>query len=376
LNPRPVGPSTHSARVLVRKVADLPAAVSEALDFLGYDFSGRKVWVKPNLLSPHPPAHSVTTDPELIRCCVRDLKARGTATVWVADNPGGGLQGNIASYLEPTGAIEASEGCFHNIGETPVPLKLNSRIVPEVHVSRILFDCDVILNLPVLKTHGLTIITGAIKNLFGIIPGAQKGTLHTLAPAPSRFAELLVDIYQAVPRPVLTVMDALRGMDGQNGPAGGRALAVGKLITGANPVAVDAVSCRMAGIEPELVPTVRIAAERGLGPIAASDIGLEGDFERIPGFRLPFARLPDTMLPAIAGVYRITRRFPYLKARLCTECRRCADNCPVKAIAMRPLPRIDHRACISCFCCAEICPTRAMVVPGLWRGLAGRIFGR
>ena len=101
-------------RVLVRKVSDLSADVNEALDFLPYDFAGKRVWVKPNLLGPHLPEHGVTTDPDLIRNVVRELKRRGAATVWVADNPGGGLQRNVETYIAPTGVVEASEGCFRS----------------------------------------------------------------------------------------------------------------------------------------------------------------------------------------------------------------------------------------------------------------------
>ncbi|MBM3314933.1 DUF362 domain-containing protein, partial [candidate division WOR-3 bacterium] len=122
-------PGPGRERVLVRKVSDLPAAVTEALDFLEYDFRDRKVWVKPNLLSPRPPADSVTTQPELIRLVVRELRRRGAAEVWVSDNPGGRLQGDVASYIAPTGAVEASEGCFVEPARDPVLLPLKSRFV-------------------------------------------------------------------------------------------------------------------------------------------------------------------------------------------------------------------------------------------------------
>ncbi len=368
---------THISRVLVRKVTDLGAAVAEALDFLEYEFAGKRVWVKPNLLGPHQPEHGVTTDPELIRWMVRGLKARGASNVWVADNPGGGLQRNVSSYVEPTGVPEASEGCFRGISETPVVLPTRSRFVSEFRASHIVTEADVILSLPVFKTHALTILTGAIKNLFGIIPGGQKAHLHTLARSGYEFGELLVDLYQAVPVPVLTIMDALRGMDGQDGPSGGRVLKIGKVLASRNPVALDTAMAAMAGAEPTLIPTTRVAAERGLGPGRMQDISIEGDFAPIKGFRLPSVRLASGVTGLAASiVYPLVQRRPVLDRRLCNNCRRCEENCPTKAIALEPYPVIDRAKCISCYCCAELCPEKAMSVPSPLRGFVQRVTGR
>ncbi len=367
----------HPYRVLVRKVADLSVAVAEALDFLGYDFAGKNVWVKPNLLGPHPPEHSVTTDPEIVRFLVRGLRTRGAKDIWVADNPGGGLQRNLSSYIKPTGVVDASEGCFRSISETPVTIPTKSRFVAEFRVSRILTEVDVILNLPVFKTHALTLLTGAIKNLFGIIPGAQKSYLHTVVKSSYEFAELLVDIYQSVPVPVLNIMDALRGMDGQNGPSGGRVLKLDTLLTGRNPVALDSVMAMMAGAKPAAIPTNRIAAERGLGPADPAEIEITGDFTVVRGFKLPSTRVA-AMAAGVAGsaVYRLLQRRPLCSKGICTRCRRCADNCPTQAIAMSPYPVIDRKECIMCYCCAELCPEKAMTVPGPLRGLIQNITGR
>ena len=245
-----------------------------------------------------------------------------------------------------------------------------------VFVSRLLFECDLILNLPVFKTHALTILTGAVKNLFGIIPGAQKGRLHVIAPAPADFAELLVDIYQAIPVPVLSIVDATRGMDGQSGPNAGRVLALNRLIAGPNPVAVDAVLARLAGIAPAAVPLTRIAAGRGLGPIEADRIDITGDAGTIPGFRLPL-RLGSGPVPRLVrAFYALSSRRPVVTRSRCTRCGSCAENCPAGAIVMSPHPRLDRRKCIKCFCCAEICPEHALLVPGNWTALYQNLLGR
>ncbi len=369
-------PPAARERVLVRRVADVGLAVNEALDFLGFEFAGRRVWVKPNLLSSSPPELSVTTDPEVVRHCVRGLRRRGASQVWVGDNPGGGFKGTMEEFVTPTGIIEASEGCFVDASAHPGTLRLESRFVPQVAVSGLLLDADVILNLPVLKTHALTFLTGAIKNMFGIIPGRQKTRLHGKARSAYQFSELLVDIFAAIDKPVLNIMDALRGMDGQSGPSSGRVLSIGKLLAGRNAVAIDAVMALMAGADPERIPMLRIAAERGLGPIRHDQFDIEGDFSPIPGFRLPGPAIANIGTFLSGYYYTASRSRPLLKARLCTECRQCADNCPVEAIRMSPLPVIDRKKCIACYCCVEICPAHALVVGKGLRGIWNRVSGR
>ncbi len=364
-----------SSPVLIRHVADLPCAVKESLDFLGYDFSGQRVWVKPNLLGAYRPEDGVTTDPELVRCVVRELRRRNAADVFVFDNPGGPLKTDVVTFVRPTGVVEASEGAFR-IPSRPVSLKLQSRFVAEIPVAPFIFDADVIVNLPVFKTHALTVLTGAVKNLFGIIPGGHKSFLHSVTKTVAEFAELLVDIYRAVPVPVLTVVDALRGMDGQNGPSGGRVLSLNRVVAGRDPLAVDAALAVLAGARPEHVPVSKVAIERGIGP-SSDDLKLVGDAAPIPGFRLPSLAVAAGVTRLAGSIaYRLLQRRPLLIRRRCIRCQRCAESCPARAITMATLPVVDRQRCIMCFSCVELCPERAMIVPGRLHGLVRSTFGR
>lgn len=363
-------------RVLVRRVGELSSAVGEVLDFLDWDFCGQRVWVKPNLLAPHPPERSVTTDPDLVRTVVHQLRARGAREIIVGDNPGGSLHGRVEDFLRATEVVRASEGCFRNIAQSVAVLKLDSRFVSEVPVSAVLNQVDVILNLPVFKTHALTLLTGAVKNLYGVIVGGQKTALHTRARSPDDFAELLVDCYQAIKVPTLHIMDALRGMDGQMGPSAGRVLKIGKLLAARNGVALDSVMALMAGIQPAEIPLLRIAGARGLGPITAEAIEIAGDFEVIPGFQLPTRHF----LGAIAGIagliYPWLQRYPILVRDRCVYCKRCAENCPAQAMKLAPDPTVDRQRCILCYCCVEICPEQALRIPGQYEGIVDNLIAR
>jgi uncharacterized protein (DUF362 family)/NAD-dependent dihydropyrimidine dehydrogenase PreA subunit len=362
-------------RVLVRKFVALEQTVTEVFDFLGFDFVGKKVWVKPNLLAPHPPERSVTTNPELIRLVVSELKRRGASQIWVGDNPAGVHKTPLEQYLKPTGVVEAAEGHFVNPGLEVFNLPLRSRFVPEIPVSGLVQKADVILNLPVFKTHGLTVITGAVKNIFGIIPGGHKTYLHSVARNGREFAELLVDIYQAVPIPILNIMDGIRGMDGPNGPSGGRVLKLGMVIASRNAVALDAVMVLLAGGKPERIPLLQIATERGLSPIGQNEIEIAGDFQPIRGFRLPPVELASAVSKVSTLIYPLLRRTPHLNRRRCIQCGECALNCPVKAINLAPYPVVNRKKCIACFCCAEICPVQAMAIASLPKSLLLRILG-
>jgi ferredoxin len=185
-----------------------------------------------------------------------------------------------------------------------------------------------------------------------------------------------VDIFQALPVPVLTVMDALRGMDGPSGPSNGRVLGIGKLLAGRNAVAVDAVMAMMAGTKPDRVPMLRIAAGRGLGPGRLDVSDVQGDSTPVPGFRLPTILVANVGTFLSGWAYTATASRPILTPDRCTRCGRCAESCPVDAIALAPMPAIAFRRCISCYCCVEVCPERALAVRrgigGLLRRLASR----
>ncbi len=356
--------------VLVLDATRLAEATREALDFLDTSFAGKRVWVKPNLLSPHPPERSVTTDPELVRYVVRELRRRGAAEVWVADSPAGSLQRDMASQFAITGIPQASEGSFRTISDRPVMLPCNSRLLPAVPAARLITQIDMIINLPVFKTHALTILTGAVKNLYGIIPGAQKSHLHTLARTSAEFGELLVDIYQSVSVPVLTIMDALRGMDGLNGPSNGRVLRLNRLIAGRNPLAVDIAQAALAGANPLDIPVILAAVKKGMAPENTSQIEILGSSKPIEGFQLPPARLAARLTPLLARlVYPFLRRWPYTDRQSCTRCGRCAENCPVLAISLSPFPQLNRDRCIICYCCVEICPEQAVSIPGVGRSI-------
>ncbi|MFP4445188.1 MAG: DUF362 domain-containing protein [Desulfosudaceae bacterium] len=342
----------------------LPAVVDEILAAFPLSLDGKTVLVKPNILAGHPPEAGVTTHPALVAAVVTRLQAAG-ATVLVGDNPGVFGYGRSEKAAEVSGIKAAAGDCFIQLGRTPVRKELPNRDVGYVMIAGDVLDVDLVINLPKLKTHGLTYYTGALKNTFGYVVGGDKMRVHHQAPTPRRFAAALVDIYALRP-PDLTIMDAVLAMEG-NGPSNGRVRRLGKILASDNAVCLDAVAVALAGKKPAVVPHLKIAAEQGLGTIDLEEI--ERNVELVPaaGFKMP-----ATYVPGLMGI--VLNRFlsrwinclPVVHEERCKRCGLCVDHCPTGAMTMAKggFPQADKDRCISCYCCQEMCPEDAIELTG------------
>jgi NAD-dependent dihydropyrimidine dehydrogenase PreA subunit len=204
-------------------------------------------------------------------------------------------------------------------------------------------------------------MTGAIKNSYGILPGAQKARLHQLAGTPARFHELIVEVFR-LRVPDLFIMDAVVGMEG-NGPASPELREIGLILAADNAVAMDAVVARMMGLDPALLRFLQKAKEFGLGDFAEETIRIEGQMRVLDNFKLPplggEAIAGNPMLQQLMSSKAGVR--PKADPELCTACGQCIDHCPVSALSMKgTVPVVDADTCITCFCCQEICPEKAM----------------
>jgi len=348
-------------------------ALMEALDLQSWleQLKDKKVFVKPNMLGAFPAGKHVTTSPELVKtvvCLVRKFEARVT----VGDNCGVGGYGLNQRVAKSTGILEAAQGAYKNVAQKTIPVKLNSRYVNSVVVSRDMIEADILISLPVMKTHSLTVVTGGVKNMFGIVAGAEKGKLHGAAPGPADFGRMLAEIC-AIRPPDLTIMEAVTAMEGY-GPSAGKPKWVGKVLASRNAVALDAVVCRIMGIEPDQVHHIREASLLGLGPIGAESIAIMGDLPRNLKFKLPLEANRFKLLPFISSRFfgTLARSKLKLNKKKCKKCKLCVEGCPTGAMNMGELPWIDQQKCIRCLCCHELCPESAWEVKGLMRRLQGR----
>jgi uncharacterized protein (DUF362 family)/Pyruvate/2-oxoacid:ferredoxin oxidoreductase delta subunit len=359
------------------------ATVDDALDRLlaplggmgAFVSAGQRVMLKVNLLTKAEPDRAVTTHPALVRAVVRAVKAAGASDVAIGDSPGGRTTAASARALfELSGmtAVAHEEGARlvlldDEVVRRPAPGGL---LYQSFNLGREAVDADVLIDLPRLKTHGFMMMTGAVKNLFGCIPGLEKAQFHLKVPDRDDFADMLVDLLLAC-RPALSIMDAVVGMEG-DGPSGGTPKPVGALLASADAVALDIVAAAIAGFGPMEVYTNAAAHRRGLGPRTVEEVETTGaDWREVApaSFAHPARDITRGMPPGIAKWIRarVSSRPVLARPEACTACKTCEKNCPVDAVTVTgKRPTFDYDACIRCYCCQELCPERALDLRSPW----------
>ncbi len=341
----------------------LKQAVDRAFELFPLELRSKKVLIKPNVLRASGAGEGIVTHPAVLRTVVNRVEAMGPASIIVGDNPGVMGYGANEECFKRTGLMEAARGYYQNIGNDSREVDFNPNFMPAVGLSRAVLESDIIISLPKFKTHGLTVLTGAIKNSYGFLPGAQKARLHRAAVSPERFHEMLVDVFR-LRVPDLFLVDAVVGMEG-NGPVSPDLRDVGLILASDNGVALDAVIATMMGCEPGRLRFLQKAKEVGLGDYDLNATEVIGELKPLTDFKLPpLGGERDFNNKNIQEVLRsraILR--PQADPKLCSGCGACVEQCPVSALSMRdPLPQVDANLCITCFCCQEICPEKAMTL--------------
>jgi uncharacterized protein (DUF362 family)/Pyruvate/2-oxoacid:ferredoxin oxidoreductase delta subunit len=338
--------------------------VDKILETFPLNLAGKKVLIKPNVLRTSKPDEGIVTHPALVRAVVEAVEESRPESIIVGDNPGLFNYGDNERCFEQTGLMEASKGYYQNIGNESDQMEFDPAFMPKVSVSRAVLQADLIISLPKFKTHGLTVMTGAIKNSYGILPGGLKAQLHKAAGSPERFHEAVVDVFR-LRIPDLFIMDAVVGMEG-NGPASPDLRTIGRILASTNAVALDAVVARIMGLAPERLRFLDKARQLGLGDFDPKSIEIMGELPEVPDFKLP--PLSGEALLHNEAVQELIQTksqvTPQADPDLCTACGECIEHCPVSALSMdgSDVPIVDAETCIVCFCCQEICPEKAMAL--------------
>lgn len=347
-------------------------AVRKAADLLGgmgaFVKPGDRVLIKPNLLKAALPDDAVTTHPEVLRAIIRLVRQAG-AEALVGDSPG---LGELRRVCEKSGIMDVIEEEGAAIAEMSEVVQVKNRgQFHRFEIARAVLEADAVINVPKFKTHGMMTLTGAVKNLFGCIPGRRKAQWHLNAGVNrDAFARMLVELCGLI-KPCLTVMDAIVGMEG-NGPGSGDPRQLGLVLAGGDPVAIDVVCGTLVRADPALLSIIRAAAGIGIGETRLDRIRVQGEplgEVLVKGFRLPPQEHPEWRLPEWSRRLlkdALTTR-PMIDPARCIRCGICQGHCPQGAIddAGKKL-EIRYRECIRCFCCQEFCPQGAITVGRGW----------
>lgn len=348
---------------------ELPAlrlAVIKLLEPIGgmsaYISNGDRVLLKPNMLAAKVPGQAVTTHPSLVQV-VAELVREAGGIALIGDSPGIGAFLRVA---EKSGLADAARRSGATLVAFDEPVELQgSGMFRSINLARAYYEADKIINLPKLKTHEMMTMTCAVKNLFGAVIGTEKAGWHLKAGSSRElFAQLMLEIY-LLKKPALNIVDAVTAMEG-NGPANGDPIKLGLLIAGTNPVAVDVIAGKLAGIPADLLHIERIAVKLGLPGALADDIVLRGTpMQTLPEtrFRLPTGLDVQFGLPAFLAkaLKNQLTSYPAADMKKCILCGVCRDACPPTAITIQNSAlSVDNARCIRCWCCRELCPHDAM----------------
>jgi uncharacterized protein (DUF362 family)/ferredoxin len=325
---------------------------------------GDRVLLKPNMLAAKEPDMAVTTHPALVRV-VAELVMEAGGTALIGDSPGIGGFARVAKKCGMYNAARDSGAALVEFSEA-VELRGNGTF-RSIRLACDYYEADKIINLPKLKTHEMMTMTCSVKNLFGAVVGTEKAGWHLKAGASRElFARVLLEIY-LLKKPVLNIVDAIQAMEG-NGPANGDPVRLGVLIAGANPVAVDVIAGKLAGIPADLLYIEQEAVRMGLPGAVFTEILLCGSpLESIPAtrFRLPAGLDVQFGLPSFLAkaLKNHLTSYPAADRKTCVLCGICRDACPPAAITIQNSAlSVDNARCIRCWCCRELCPHDAMQV--------------
>ncbi|MEN3014366.1 MAG: DUF362 domain-containing protein [Endomicrobiia bacterium] len=324
--------------------------------------SSKKILLKPNLLAAHSPQEAVTTHPVFVQAVLKLLKElNSNSEIIITDSPSVLNFQEVIIKTEIKKVAQQENATILNINNYPVvEVPFGKFGLEKLVVSRIVKDVDMIINLPKLKTHSLTVFTCAVKNMYGIIPGLTKSLYHKYAVLPQDFLELLYAVWRQV-KSHLVIIDGIKGMD-KEGPAGGRIRNFNIIVSSTSDKAADWFLVKHI-LKKEIIPFYKKEYFE-----EAEVLYLDSESKNL--VKKIKVALPQTItffsfLPKF--FVNILKNFiwfrPEIKEDLCKKCGKCYEICPQKTIKIEAKTYyIEYKNCISCFCCKEACPYNAITI--------------
>ena len=237
------------------ELSEVKSAINRGIDLLGgidlFIKEGDKILLKPNLLASESAEKSITTHPivfEAIISILQEIKEKkNIKKISYGDSPG---VGKGISVAQKSGISEIAEKLNIEYADfdEPIGVSFNEGIKEKSFtIAKPILEADTIISLPKLKSHALTIMTGAVKNQFGCIPGFRKAEYHLKLPDFDDFSTMLLDLNKLV-SPKLYIMDGIMAMEG-NGPRSGNPKKLNVLLLSSDAVALDYVASQIISFD-------------------------------------------------------------------------------------------------------------------------------
>jgi uncharacterized protein (DUF362 family) len=263
----------------------------------------KRVLLKPNVGRDVEPQTGTTTHPQVVAAAIDAFREAG-ADVAVGESPISGVKMVDAFENSGIAAVAKTRNCplidmdirQHETFEIP-----DGVLIKSLKVCREVAEYDIIVSIPVMKTHMHTGVTLSVKNMKGCLWRRSKVEFHML-PDLSGYEEKPLDIaiadMSSVLRPHLSIIDGTIGMEGL-GPSAGKPKALGVVIVGVDAFAADSLACGIMGISAHDVPHLKMGAQRGCGVIDLDVIDASPrDWKRIQS---PFTLPPDKLSLEFSG---------------------------------------------------------------------------
>jgi uncharacterized protein (DUF362 family)/Pyruvate/2-oxoacid:ferredoxin oxidoreductase delta subunit len=340
--------------------------MNEALADLGgldkFVKPGQNILLKVNLLTVKKPDQAATTHPDFVEA-VANIFIEFGCNVFIADSPGGPfISPMLKRVYKATGMKDLEDRLDITLNYdtgSKSEFVQGSLLYKSMKVCNYLDNMDHIISMSKMKTHALMTLTGAVKNMFGIIPGLTKAELHAQYPKYLDFANMIIDVCEYA-NPTLSFMDGIVAMEGE-GPGSGDPKVMNTMLISDNPYHLDYVASKIMKLEAKEIPTIVNSITRGFLKEDFSDVEIIGELE-------PF--IPDHFEPAKTNslqyesngfLLKILKRYPRIIKNDCIGCKLCAEVCPANTIDIIDKKAvINYKNCITCFCCHEFCPTKAI----------------
>lgn len=333
---------------------------------------GMSVLIKPNLLMKRKPEEATTTHPAVVAGIITCLRNMGITDIVIADSPGGVYaKAPISAIYQASGLVDVAQRCGARLNQDFTSFERPAKNGIKCHSFMLISpvkDADYIIDVAKLKTHTMTTLSGAVKNLFGTIPGLMKPELHFRFPDKDDFSNMLIDLCEVV-KPNLCIVDAITSMEG-DGPSGGTPRNTGLLLASKSPYNMDVALCTLIDLPFTDVPTVNNAIKRGLCANNINSLMILGDkLVPITDFAMPSSKdvnftghMPKPLAAICKPFYdKLLVTKPVIHKKRCIGCGRCAESCPAKTIKIvNGKAVINYSKCIRCYCCHEMCPPKAI----------------